>query len=124
MTPAKDGNAAMRFPDAELFSAFWGIALDCPHFRNPFSDWCCQKPLRQTARQNIQSEQSPLLMDDCPINWNLSYQNINNNKSHQKCRKIAVQILLVLIKTKLKIQLTSKTVMNPPLVNTEIKISP
>ncbi len=60
VTPAKDGNAAMRFLDAELFSAFWGIALDCPHFRNPFSDWCCQKPLRQTARQNIQREQSPV----------------------------------------------------------------
>ena len=57
-------------------------------------------------------------------NWKLSYQNINNNKSHQKCRKIAVQILLVLMKTKLKIQLNSKTVMNPPLVNAEIKISP
>ncbi len=26
----------------------------------PFSDWCCQKPLRQTARQNIQSEPSPV----------------------------------------------------------------
>ena len=25
---------------------------------NPFSDWCYEKPLRQTARQNIQSGQS------------------------------------------------------------------
>ena len=27
---------------------------------NPFSDWCYEKPLRQTARQNIQSGQSPV----------------------------------------------------------------
>ncbi len=54
--------------------------------------------------------------------WNLSYQNINSNKSHQKCRKTAVQILFVLIKAKLKIQLNSKTVINPPPVNAEMKV--
>jgi hypothetical protein len=36
------------------------ISSVCGIPRNPFPDWCCQKPLRQTARQNIQSEQSPV----------------------------------------------------------------
>ena len=40
-----------------------------------------------------------------------------DNKSHQKCKKIAVQILFVLIKAKLKIQLKSKTMINPPSAN-------
>ena len=57
-----------------------------------------------------------------PTNGNLSYQNINSNKSHQKCRNTAAQILFVLIKAKLKIQLNSKTVINPPPVNAEMKV--
>ena len=50
------------------------------------------------------------------------YQSINNNKSHQKCRKTDAHILFVFIKTELNMQLNSKTVIKPPLVKTEIKV--
>lgn len=60
-----EGGVARFFPDLGGEITLWtggenkkGAAGKI--FSDPFSDWCYEKPLRQTAHQNIQSGRSPV----------------------------------------------------------------
>ena len=56
LTVQKSGHLSPAPVKVYIFSFIFPISIrqtgGC-HSRNPFSDWRCQKPLRQTARQNI-----------------------------------------------------------------------